>query len=129
MFRANTINLYVALQLPPYSVGEVKRWVPSADVKSDMDIWQNSLAPVLPDEKSFPIQSVLYLKLWSLTVHLQCKCLRFIAFTYGCRGSLEISCCRGCGINKEGDRVAILTDISGTEDHVGDMDFKVAGTG
>jgi polyribonucleotide nucleotidyltransferase len=32
------------------------------------------------------------------------------------------------GLIKEGDRVAILTDILGTEDHVGDMDFKVAGT-
>jgi len=29
---------------------------------------------------------------------------------------------------KEGDRFAVLTDILGTEDHLGDMDFKVAGT-
>ena len=32
------------------------------------------------------------------------------------------------GLVKEGSRVAILTDISGLEDHVGDMDFKIAGT-
>jgi polyribonucleotide nucleotidyltransferase len=32
------------------------------------------------------------------------------------------------GLIKEGDRVSILTDIMGTEDHYGDMDFKVAGT-
>ena len=32
------------------------------------------------------------------------------------------------GLIKEGKRVAILTDILGTEDHLGDMDFKVAGT-
>ncbi len=32
------------------------------------------------------------------------------------------------GLIKEGDRVAILTDILGAEDHYGDMDFKVAGT-
>ncbi|MBI3323861.1 MAG: polyribonucleotide nucleotidyltransferase, partial [Candidatus Omnitrophica bacterium] len=32
------------------------------------------------------------------------------------------------GLVKEGERVAILTDISGLEDHAGDMDFKVAGT-
>jgi polyribonucleotide nucleotidyltransferase len=32
------------------------------------------------------------------------------------------------GLIKEGDRYAILTDIMGTEDHLGDMDFKVAGT-
>src|SRR5262249_38790804 len=32
------------------------------------------------------------------------------------------------GLVMEGDRVGILTDIMGTEDHYGDMDFKVAGT-
>ncbi len=32
------------------------------------------------------------------------------------------------GLIKEGDRVAILSDILGNEDHLGDMDFKVAGT-
>jgi polyribonucleotide nucleotidyltransferase len=33
------------------------------------------------------------------------------------------------GLVKEGDRHAVLTDILGDEDHLGDMDFKVAGTG
>src|SRR3989475_12183560 len=32
------------------------------------------------------------------------------------------------GLIKESDRVAVLTDILGTEDALGDMDFKVAGT-
>jgi polyribonucleotide nucleotidyltransferase len=32
------------------------------------------------------------------------------------------------GLIKEGDRLAVLTDILGSEDHLGDMDFKVAGT-
>ncbi len=32
------------------------------------------------------------------------------------------------GLIKEGDKYAMLTDILGTEDHLGDMDFKVAGT-
>ncbi len=32
------------------------------------------------------------------------------------------------GLVKEGDRVAVLTDILGVEDHLGDMDFKVTGT-
>ncbi len=32
------------------------------------------------------------------------------------------------GLIKEGDSVAVLTDIQGLEDHLGDMDFKVAGT-
>jgi polyribonucleotide nucleotidyltransferase len=32
------------------------------------------------------------------------------------------------GLIKDGDRVAVLTDILGDEDHLGDMDFKIAGT-
>ena len=32
------------------------------------------------------------------------------------------------GLIKEGDKVAVLTDILGVEDHLGDMDFKVTGT-
>ncbi len=32
------------------------------------------------------------------------------------------------GLIKEGDDYIILTDIAGVEDHLGDMDFKVAGT-
>ena len=32
------------------------------------------------------------------------------------------------GLVKEGDKVRVLTDILGDEDHLGDMDFKVAGT-
>ena len=56
-----------------------------------------------------------------------------------CGGSLALmdagvpmrSACAGVamGLIMEGDRVAVLTDILGTEDHLGDMDFKVAGTG
>jgi polyribonucleotide nucleotidyltransferase len=55
-----------------------------------------------------------------------------------CGGSLALydagvpvtAACAGIamGLIKEGKRVAILTDILGTEDHLGDMDFKVAGT-
>ena len=32
------------------------------------------------------------------------------------------------GLVKEGEKYQILTDILGTEDHLGDMDFKVTGT-
>src|SRR6266571_2496384 len=55
-----------------------------------------------------------------------------------CGGSLALfdagvpmtAACAGVamGLIKEGKRVAVLTDILGTEDHLGDMDFKVAGT-
>src|SRR5262249_32884088 len=41
---------------------------------------------------------------------------------------IKAPCAGGAmGLIKEGDRVAILTDILGTEGHLGDMDFKAAG--
>src|SRR5207237_2608536 len=55
-----------------------------------------------------------------------------------CSGSLALrdagvpvkAACAGIamGLITDGSRTAILTDILGTEDHLGDMDFKVAGT-
>jgi polyribonucleotide nucleotidyltransferase len=55
-----------------------------------------------------------------------------------CGGSLALmdagvpvkGACAGVamGLIKEGDKVVVLTDILGSEDHLGDMDFKVAGT-
>ena len=47
----------------------------------------------------------------------------------GCRSSNKRTCCWNCnGINKEGEDFSVLSDILGDEDHLGDMDFKVAGT-
>ena len=50
---------------------------------------------------------------------------------YGCRSSYKgAGCRRGNGLIKDEEtgQVVILTDIQGIEDHLGDMDFKVAGT-
>ena len=47
----------------------------------------------------------------------------------GCRRATEGAGCRYCdGSGKDGNQFAVLTDILGDEDHLGDMDFKVAGT-
>jgi hypothetical protein len=43
-----------------------------------------------------------------------------------CRSPIPFLGCHG--FNQRSDRYVILTDILGTEDHLGDMDFKVAGT-
>ncbi len=116
---------------PPYSTGEVKR----LGGQSRREIGHGALAeralvPVIPDEKSFPYT------------------LRLVSEVLSSNGSSSMASVCGStlalmdtgvpikapvsgvamGLIKSGDRYVILTDILGAEDHLGDMDFKVAGT-
>jgi len=86
--------------------------------------------PVIPSEKEFPYTLRLVSEVLSSNG----------SFIHGLRlrinpgsdghGCPDQSSRRGCchGLIKEGDRYVVLTDIQGAEDHLGDMDFKVAGT-
>ena len=57
------------------------------------------------------------------------QCLWHVISTHGRRRACDCSNCRCCnGLGQEGNRYAVLTDILGDEDHLGDMDFEVAGT-
>ncbi len=116
---------------PPYSTGEVKRM----GGQSRREIGHGALAeralvPVLPAEDVFPYT------------------LRLVSEVLSSNGSSSMGSVCGStlalmdtgvpikapvagvamGLVKEGDRFMILTDIQGAEDHLGDMDFKVAGT-
>jgi polyribonucleotide nucleotidyltransferase len=116
---------------PPYSVGEVKRM--SAVSRREVGhghLAEVALAPILPDEKSFPY-----------TIRIVSEILESngsSSMATVCGGSLSLMAAGvpvkthvagvAMGLVTDGTRHAILTDILGTEDHVGDMDFKVAGT-
>jgi len=116
---------------PPYSVGEVKRLgAVSRREVGHGHLAERSLSPILPSEKSFPY-----------TIRLVSEILESngsSSMASICGGSLALMAAGvpvkshvagiAMGLIKEGDQVAILTDILGTEDHLGDMDFKVAGT-
>jgi polyribonucleotide nucleotidyltransferase len=91
---------------------------------------ERAIAAILPDHDQFPY-----------TIRVVCETLES-------NGSSSMaSVCGGClslmdagvpvkapvagiamGLIKEGDKLAVLTDILGDEDHLGDMDFKVAGS-
>ncbi len=116
---------------PPYSVGEVKRMgsVSRREVGHG-HLAEVALAPILPDEKSFPY-----------TIRVVSEILESngsSSMATVCGGSLSLMSAGvpvkthvagvAMGLVTDGTRHAILTDILGTEDHVGDMDFKVAGT-
>jgi polyribonucleotide nucleotidyltransferase len=116
---------------PPYSVNEVKRMTSvSRREIGHGHLAERSIAPVLPNEKSFPytirvVSEILESNGSSSMASVCCSSLSLMAAGVPIKTHVAGV---AMGLIKEGDRVAILTDILGTEDHVGDMDFKVAGT-
>jgi polyribonucleotide nucleotidyltransferase len=116
---------------PPYSVGECKR-VGSVSRREvgHGHLAERGLAPILPDEASFPYTIRLVSEI------LESNGSSSMASVCGCSLALMAAGvptkCHVAGVAmgliKDGDKVAVLTDILGTEDHLGDMDFKVTGT-
>jgi len=116
---------------PPYSTGETKR----IGGQSRREIGHGALAeralvPVIPDEKAFPYTLRLVSEVMASNGSSSMASV--------CGSTLALMDCGvpilapvsgvAMGLIMEGDKYAILTDILGTEDHLGDMDFKVAGT-
>ncbi len=116
---------------PPYSTGEVKR----LGGQSRREIGHGALAerallPVIPSEKSFPYTLRLVSEVMASngSSSMASVCGSTLALMdCGVPISAPVSGV-AMGLIKEGDKYVILTDILGTEDHLGDMDFKVAGT-
>ncbi len=116
---------------PPFSVGEVKFLRgPSRREIGHGNLAERALLPVLPPEESFPY-----------TVRIVSEILESNGSTSMatvCGGSLSMMDAGvpvaapvagiAMGLIKEGEHVRVLSDILGDEDHLGDMDFKVAGT-
>jgi polyribonucleotide nucleotidyltransferase len=116
---------------PPFSVGEVKFLRgPSRREIGHGNLAERALLPVLPPEENFPY-----------TVRIVSEVLESNGSTSMatvCGGSLSLMDAGvpvsapvagiAMGLIKEGEHVRVLSDILGDEDHLGDMDFKVAGT-
>lgn len=116
---------------PPFSVGETRplRGTSRREVGHG-NLAERALVPVLPPEEEF-----------AYTLRLVSECLSSNGSTSMasvCASTLALMDTGvpikapvagiAMGLIKEGDEYAVLTDILGTEDHLGDMDFKVAGT-
>jgi polyribonucleotide nucleotidyltransferase len=116
---------------PPFSVGEVRPIRgPGRREIGHGALAERAIEPVIPAETHFPYT------------------LRVVSDILESNGSSSMATvCAGAmalmdagvpikapvagiamGLIKEGDRIAVLTDILGVEDHLGDMDFKVTGT-
>lgn len=124
-------NFMLHYNFPPYSVGEVGRFgAPGRREVGHGKLAWRALHPVLPTKEEFPYT------------------IRILSDITESNGSSSMATvCGGClsmmdagvpvkrpvsgiamGLILEGDKFAVLSDILGDEDHLGDMDFKVAGT-
>ncbi len=116
---------------PAFSVGEVKPMRgPSRREIGHGALAERALLPVLPPEEEFPYTIRVVSEV------LESNGSTSMASTCGSTLSLMDAGVPikkpvagiAMGLMKEGDKYAILTDIQGAEDHLGDMDFKVTGT-
>lgn len=124
-------NFMLHYNMPPFATGETGRvGSPKRREIGHGNLAKRALKAVLPKKEDFDYT------------------LRVVSEITESNGSSSMaSVCGGClsmldagvpltahvagvamGLIKEGNRVAVLTDILGDEDHLGDMDFKVAGT-
>lgn len=116
---------------PPYSVGEVGRM--SGTSRREIghgNLAERAIKAVLPDFEKFPytirIVSEVLESNGSSSMGTVCSgIMALLDAGVPLKGNVAGV---AMGLIKEGDRVAVLTDILGDEDHLGDMDFKVAGS-
>jgi polyribonucleotide nucleotidyltransferase len=124
-------KFYLHYTMPPFSVGEAKgyRGVGRREIGHG-NLAERALKKVLPTQEAFPY-----------TVRVACEVLESngsSSMGSVCSGSMALMDAGvplkapvagvAMGLIKEGEKYKILTDILGDEDHLGDMDFKVAGT-
>ncbi len=116
---------------PPFSVGEVRRF----GSPSRRDIGHGALAEraveaVMPPKEEFPytVRVVSDIMESNGSSSMASVCGASLALMDAGAPLKSHVAGIAMGLVKEGEKFGILTDIMGTEDHYGDMDFKVAGT-
>ncbi len=124
-------NFMLHYNFPSFSVGEVRRF----GSPSRRDIGHGALAEraveaILPPKEEFPytIRVVSDILESNGSSSMASVCGASLALMDAGVPLKAHVAGVAMGLVKEGDKVGILTDINGAEDHYGDMDFKVAGT-
>ena len=124
-------NFLLHYNFPSFSVGEVRRF----GSPSRRDIGHGALAEraveaVLPPKEEFPytIRVVSDILESNGSSSMASVCGASLALMDAGVPLKSHVAGVAMGLVKEGEKVGILTDINGAEDHYGDMDFKVAGT-
>ncbi|OEY65607.1 polyribonucleotide nucleotidyltransferase [Marinobacter sp. X15-166B] len=116
---------------PPYSVGETGRMgSPGRREIGHGRLAKRGVAAVMPTIEEFPytVRSVSEITESNGSSSMASVCGSSLALMDAGVPIKAPVAGIAMGLVKEGDKFAILTDILGDEDHLGDMDFKVAGT-
>lgn len=116
---------------PPFSVGEVGRVMgPGRREIGHGNLAERALEYVLPDDSefSYTVRIVSDILESNGSSSMATVCAGSLALMDGGVPIKKAVAGIAMGLIKEDDRVAVLSDILGDEDHLGDMDFKVAGT-
>lgn len=124
------LNFMLHYNFPPFSVGETGRLMTGRREIGHGHLAQRSLEAMLPKKDDFPY-----------TIRVVSEILESngsSSMATVCSGSMSLMAAGvpvkeqvagiAMGLVSEGDKYVILSDILGEEDHLGDMDFKVAGT-
>ncbi len=127
--RTNKKTFFLHYNFPHYSVGEVGRISgPGRREIGHGNLAERSLAKVMPDNYPYTVRLVSEIMGSNGSTSMASICggsLALMDAGVPIKGHVAgIS----CGLVKEGDKSVLLADIIGSEDHYGDMDFKVAGT-
>lgn len=118
---------------PQFSVGEVGRYgSPGRREIGHGALGERALAQVIPSEEEFPytirvVSEVLESNGSSSQATICSGCLSLMAAGVPIKAPVA-GIAMGLITSPDGSKYTILTDIQGLEDHMGDMDFKVAGT-
>jgi polyribonucleotide nucleotidyltransferase len=116
---------------PPYSVGEAGRvGTPGRREVGHGRLAKRGVAAVMPTMEEFPytIRAVSEITESNGSSSMASVCGSSLALMDAGVPIKAPVAGIAMGLVKEGDKFAVLTDILGDEDHLGDMDFKVAGT-
>ena len=116
---------------PSYSVGETRPMRgPGRREIGHGALAERALLPMIPSEESFPyaIRVVSEVLSSNGSTSQASVCGSTLALMAAVVPIKKPVAGVAMGLMKEGDKLAILTDIQGVEDFMGDMDFKVAGT-
>ena len=116
---------------PPYSVGESGRFMTSRREQGHGALAERAIKPVLPSEEDWPYAMRVVSDIMSSngSTSMASVCAGILSLMDGGVPIKETvaGIAMGLILNPDG-KYAILTDIQGLEDHLGDMDFKVAGS-
>ncbi len=116
---------------PPFSVGEARPMrSPGRREIGHGALGERALEQVIPTEDEFPytIRLVSEVLESNGSTSQASICASTLALMHAGVPIKAPVAGIAMGLVKEGDKVSVLTDIQGMEDHLGDMDFKVAGT-